>query len=120
MNEVKNERISIDEEIANFKTKLEKLYEIDRVAFLGRKRNSNAISKLISEPFAESLFLFISKNDENISKFKNTKTILNLKNKIYEGYSSDEKNKYKCFFESTTNLKNVEKRVEIIEEWLAI
>lgn len=121
MNEVKNEKILIDEEIKKFKIKLEKLYELDRNSFLGRKRNSNEISKSISEPFAESLFLYISKNDLNILKFQNTKTILNLKSKIYEGYSSNkDKDKYKCFFESTTNLKNVKERVEIIEEWMTI
>ena len=97
-------------ELSILEYKLHMIYNFDQESFYSLMRNLSLkkVSTAIFETFAEALYIYSC----GIDNFQAGKSILELKKSILENPE-----KYKCFFQATTNLKNVAKRVSIIKDY---
>lgn len=82
-------------------------------AFYAVARDDTKISNSIHETFSEALVISLM----NGGKICTTEDVFN-NNKLFIWRKKEESN-YSCFFEATTDVKNVFKRVEVLKEMLS-
>ena len=101
---------SFEKELTFLEEKLKMIFEFDEYAFYSLRRNSGyeVISNSVFETFSEALYIYSC----GITSFNKERLIFPLKKKIYENQED-----YKCFFQSTTNIKSVNDRVEVLKEY---
>ena len=118
MENVNKNIINIDLLLENATEILDKINTINKSSFysLSRNKRYEEESNKIMETFSEALFIYFQTVKDN--NFPTEIDIKNAKYKIFVEYQ-DDKNKFKEFFQSTTSIKSIKNRVEILNSFFS-